>query len=194
MSLSLLQKETLSPSRRPSLTHEVSTSCKSVNLPADKSTWFIPPVTLHLRITVLRTYCTPGSVPRALTALRPGALPPSAAPTLLLLLPSLQGVPPLLQPSNPGLSGASSHGACPSRCPPSARGRPWGRGPHLTPKCAWLPALGQALAGYFPTTSSAPTNHLVTPKVTLGGLRGRASGKWTRLSCVLPTGILLPDL
>ena len=107
MSSSLLQKESPSPSRRPSLTQEAPISCTLIYPSNHTASLNNCPEGL----------CTPGSVPCVLTALRSGALLPLPAnPPPPLLLPSLQWVPPLLQPSNPGLSRASSHGAYPSRC------------------------------------------------------------------------------
>ena len=122
--------------------------------------WFIPPITLHLWITVLTTsahqgLCLACSLLCGLVHCRHF----QPTPTLLLLLPSLQWVPPLLQPSNPGLSRASSQGGYPSRCHGegledggpvwhlSAPGsQPWVRPwlaisppPPLPPPTTWLP-------------------------------------------------------
>ena len=107
MSSSLLQKESPSPSRRPSLTQEAPTSCTLIYPSNHTASLNNCPEGL----------CTPGSVPRVLTALWSGALLPLPAnPPHPPPAPFLQWVPPLLQPSNPGLSRASSHGAYPSRC------------------------------------------------------------------------------
>ena len=69
MSSSLLQKESPSPSRRPSLTHVAPTSC----------TLIYPSNHIASLNNCPDDLCTPGSVPRVLTALRSGALPPFPA-------------------------------------------------------------------------------------------------------------------